>query len=107
MSDSTLSTVRDLLADPAQKYPPLKIVAELCDLTPRTLRRRLTAAGHLFQDLRETARLDRARHLLLHTDLTIEAISDQLGYSEPRGFHRAFRRWTGKCPGEYRREARR
>ncbi|MEO0539213.1 MAG: helix-turn-helix domain-containing protein [Cyanobacteria bacterium P01_A01_bin.123] len=34
--------------------------------------------------------------------LGIEAVSSQLGYSDDRAFRRAFKRWTGKTPAEFR-----
>jgi AraC-like DNA-binding protein len=30
-------------------------------------------------------------------------IAERLGFSEPSTFHRAFKKWTGVSPGEYRR----
>jgi AraC-like DNA-binding protein len=35
-------------------------------------------------------------------DLSLQQIAEQLGFSEPSAFHRAFKKWTGLTPGAYR-----
>jgi AraC-like DNA-binding protein len=33
---------------------------------------------------------------------SVKQLADALGYAEPSSFHRAFKRWTGKTPADYR-----
>ena len=48
------------------------------------------------------ARVELAVELLRDTDNTYVEIAAELGYSEPNNFARAFKRWTGKTPEQYR-----
>lgn len=56
-----------------------------------------------FQHLLDEERYDKARQLLLNTDLPIYLIAEQLGYSETASFRHAFQRWSGLAPSELRR----
>lgn len=46
-------------------------------------------------------RLKKSKHLLLHTDLKIQMISEQLGFASQSHFSRQFKRWTGVSPLNY------
>ena len=46
---------------------------------------------------------DKARQLLLQTDLPIYLIAVQMGYAETASFRHAFQRWSGQPPSQYRR----
>jgi AraC-like DNA-binding protein len=71
-------------------------------LNRRALRRRLAAERATLADLVDEARCRRACDELRRPDRNIKEISERLGYSEPSAFHRAFRRWTGQSPAQYR-----
>jgi AraC-like DNA-binding protein len=71
-----------------------------------TLRRRLRREGTTLTDLIDAARCRIACEDLLATNKSMRALAAQLGFSETSAFHRAFRRWTGTTPGEYRRTTR-
>ncbi|MFT3923932.1 MAG: AraC family transcriptional regulator ligand-binding domain-containing protein [Myxococcales bacterium] len=75
-------------------------------LSPRSLRRRLTDEGHSLTGLLEEARCRRARDELSICDESIDAIAERLGYADTSSFHRAFKRWTGQTPFDFRRSAR-
>ncbi|MBI3718573.1 MAG: helix-turn-helix transcriptional regulator [Sphingobacteriales bacterium] len=47
-------------------------------------------------------RMERAKELLIHTELSASEIGDRLGYSSPQSFITQFGKETGKTPGEYR-----
>jgi AraC-like DNA-binding protein len=70
------------------------------------LRRRLRREGTTLTDLIDAARCRIACADLLATNKSMRALAAQLGFSETSAFHRAFRRWTGTTPGEYRRATR-
>lgn len=69
--------------------------------SPRTLQRRLADEGSSVSTLVESVRRERA-FACLAAGLPIGEVSYLLGFSEPRAFHRAFRRWTGETPQSWR-----
>ncbi len=84
------------------ELPSLEAVGEAMAMTPQTLRRRLRDEGHSFQALKDALRRDTAIEALARPDLTLIQIANRLGFSEASTFHRAFKKWTGVAPGEYR-----
>ena len=81
----------------------LERVATRLHRSERTLRRHLQQLNTSFQHLLDAVRYDKARQLLLNTDLPIYLIAEQLGYSETASFRHAFQRWSGLAPSELRR----
>ncbi|MEM8496580.1 MAG: AraC family transcriptional regulator ligand-binding domain-containing protein [Pseudomonadota bacterium] len=71
-------------------------------LAPDTLRRKLKREGYTFKEIKESVRRDIAIYHLQGNKLQIAEIAYLLGFSEPSTFNRAFKRWTGKTPGEFR-----
>jgi AraC-like DNA-binding protein len=80
----------------------LEEIARQLNMSSRTLRRRLAASGVSFEALVENVRKTRALSLLTHSDAAVEHIASETGYSDVRNFRRAFKRWTGVSPSEYR-----
>lgn len=76
--------------------------AEELNMTTHTLRRRLKEEGNSFQEIKDSIRKDHAIVLLDRAELPLHEISEQLGFSEPAAFNRAFKKWTGVTPGLYR-----
>jgi len=100
--------VRSVLRRNIAKHLTLEEVARMLALSPQTLRRRLLEQDHCtFQDLKDRVRREVAVHLLEKSRLPLEEIAVSLGFSELSTFHRAFRRWTGTAPGEFRQAVRR
>ena len=64
---------------------------------------RLAMAGVRFNDLITDYRCRLAKELLLKTDERIEVIVERTGFSEPSTFYRAFKRWVGETPVEFRK----
>ena len=79
--------------------------ARALGLTERTLARRMQAQGLSFSGLLDTLRRDAALQAVAQTTRTLSEIGQALGYAEPSVFNRAFRRWTGGTPGQWRRRA--
>lgn len=97
-------TVTDVLkAHPSLLGQGLDAISRQLGLHPRTLQRRLQEAGLTLSAIQDQLRLVWARQLLADTTLSIEDISERLGYSERRSFTLAFNRWTGHTPSRYRR----
>jgi AraC-like DNA-binding protein len=81
-------------------------VAKQLHMSERTMARRLDEEGTTFREL-----LDEIRHRLALRHVAAQAlelneIAFLLGFSQVTAFHRAFKRWTGKTPLEYRRSHR-
>jgi AraC-like DNA-binding protein len=72
-------------------------------MNQRTLARRLQSEGTTFSALFDDLRRSLALRYLLRHDLRISEVVFMLGFSEVATFYRAFRRWTGQTPLEYRR----
>lgn len=95
--------IRQQLADDLTGCANLERVATRLHRSERTLRRHLRQLDTSFQHLLDEVRYDKARQLLLNTDLPIYLIAEQLGYSETASFRHAFQRWSGLAPSELRR----
>jgi AraC-like DNA-binding protein len=80
----------------------VELIAPQLALSPRTLNRRLAEAGTSFRALGEAVRRQRAEHLLADPAVSLAEISFMLGYQEQSTFQRAFKRWSGLTPGEFR-----
>lgn len=78
-------------------------VAARLGTSTRTLQRRLLQQGHNFHSLIAELRAIVARRYVTDPSLTLSEAAARLGYSELSSFSRAFRRWTGMSPFEYRR----
>jgi AraC-like DNA-binding protein len=83
------------------------VAADRVGVSARTLSRRLAAEGTTFLRLREEACRSLAVQLLERTHMPASEIANQLGYSNPSAFTRAFQRWTGLGPAEWRASRRR
>jgi AraC-like DNA-binding protein len=94
--------VRALLAR-SEGMRSLREVAGCMQLSVRTFKRRLAAQGVSFSELVEQERRQRACLLLTSSQLSLNEITERLGYSTLPNFARAFRRWTGQTPAHYRR----
>ena len=77
-------------------------VAARLHMTPVTLRRHLSDEGFGFSDLRDEVRRRAALEMVRQGHVKLETVALRLGFAEYSTFHRAFRRWTGVGPTEYR-----
>lgn len=68
----------------------------------RTLQARLKENGVNFSAVLEQHRLERAKSILKKDELSIAEVADLLGYAERTSFGRAFKRWTGVSPQQFR-----
>lgn len=96
--------VRELLHAASGMDCRLDEAARALHMSPRTLMRQLAAQGLSFQGIKDGLRRDVAIRDLRHSDKSIEAISEAVGFSSASVFHRAFRQWTGMTPASYRRK---
>jgi len=103
--DEIADNVAELLVRCTGEWPSAREVAGKLAMTERTLQRRLAQAHVQFRDLLDRVREQRARDLLRDTRMSVEQITECLGYAEAASFTRAFTRWTGQAPTVFRRQA--
>ena len=82
--------------------PTIDVLADAAGVSVRTLQRRLSAAGTTYSRLMDEVRLRNALPMLEDPEIRLTDIAYDLGYSHPAHFTRAFRRWAGIAPSEYR-----
>jgi AraC-like DNA-binding protein len=85
-----------------QGEPKREAVAQALHVSQRTLQRRLQDEGTSFQRLLDDTRRELAEQYLAQPNLTLLEAAYLLGFADPSNFFRAFRRWFGLTPGEYR-----
>ncbi|MBC7923721.1 MAG: AraC family transcriptional regulator [Ferruginibacter sp.] len=93
---------RALVALLKRKYPSLEEVGAELKVSTRTLQRKLKEEGTTYQETVEAVQKELALAYLRDDHLTFSEIAYLLGYSELSVFTRAFKRWTGSNPSEYR-----
>lgn len=101
--DGFVSQVFNLLIRSGRGFPAASEIAAQLRVSERTLHRRLDANATSFGRLLDKIRHERARDLLDKSTLSVERISEMLGFAETSSFTRAFRRWEGVSPLRYRR----
>ena len=100
--EKTTAAVRQLLIQSAGDFLDIAQVAEGLHVSERTLRRRLEAESTSFRSTFEEIRDLLAREYLAKTELTVAEIAHLLDYAETVNFRRAFVRWNGVTPSDYR-----
>ena len=81
-------------------------IAHLCGYNKRTLSRRLADAGTTVKRELSRQRQAAAERELRNPQVSISDIAPRVGYPNTTVFSRAFKRWTGKTPSEFRKEQR-
>ncbi|MBA56026.1 MAG: AraC family transcriptional regulator [Pseudomonadales bacterium] len=104
LSDSYRNKVLKVLGTMLHgQTPSIDEVALKLGMPSWTLRRKLKEEGSAYQSLVDEMRRDVAMSYMKSTDLTFGEISYLLGFSTPGAFQRAFKRWSGQTPGEFRK----
>lgn len=101
--DDVIAQVRrKLLACFPAGAPTQATIARALGMSSRTLHRRLAEAGTSFERLLDDTRRDLAAEYLRRSDYSVGEVAYLLGFAETSSFNRAFRRWTGKSPSDFR-----
>jgi AraC-like DNA-binding protein len=95
--------VASLVGESLPKELDAATLADALHMSPRTLQRRLEGEGTALTDVVARARRDLAEKLLSDASLPLAEVAARCGFSELATFSRAFKRWTGKPPGQWRR----
>ena len=102
---SIAARVKSLIGvDFQRELPSLQEVAERLHMTTPTLHRRLQDEDTSFRQLKEELRRDTAIRYLGQEELTTSQLAEIMGFSDSSTFHRAFKKWTGLTPQEFRRQ---
>lgn len=102
--DALTARVRSLLVQSEDRLPTLEEVASALHVSTRTLKRRLQEEGRNFRALVDHVLEMRATQMLQEEGLSVSEVAFRLGYNDVSNFSRAFRRWTGQSPSDFRRE---
>jgi AraC-like DNA-binding protein len=86
--------------------PSKQSIAKHLGFSPRTLDRRLTEEGLTFQSMLDDLRRESALRHLEDPAVSVDDTAFLLGFSSAEAFRKAFNRWTGRTPGEYRKKNR-
>ncbi len=102
-SDSNLAEkIHSYLLHSPWNFPTQESIAKQFSMSIRTLRRRLNELGTDYQALLDSVRETLAKKYLHETAWSVNEIAQVLGYSEATNFKRAFKRWTGFTPTDFR-----
>jgi AraC-like DNA-binding protein len=93
---------RYLLARPPARLPDPTTAARDLGMSERSLRRRLAAESTSYRDVVRAILETHADHMLRDPKQSIQETAYALGFADAASFHRAFKRWTGLTPKEYR-----
>ncbi len=83
--------------------PSIHKIAGHMGMSNRTLTRRLSDSGKSYRDIIKDAQMEIACKLLRDKTTSIGEIAFQTGFSEQSAFNRAFKRWTGQSPVDFRK----
>ena len=87
----------------SEVMPSATEMAAQFNVSLRSLYRRLASEATSYQVIVDSARSEVAMQMLHNRDIPLELIRRRVGFREATNFSKAFRRWTGVTPGEYRR----
>lgn len=104
LSDTQLRQITEFIYAARGGCPTSAQLATVCGINPPSFRHRFKlATGQSVHAFVEALQLERAKNLLLHTDLLMKEIAYELGFTHQATFTSSFRRLTGECPIGYRR----
>ncbi len=88
---------------PPVAWPTADALAARLHVGEATLRRKLKQEGQSYQAIKDALRRELACEALAEPARTVAEIATSLGFAEPSAFYRAFRKWSGLSPADYRR----
>jgi AraC-like DNA-binding protein len=83
-------------------YPDIHLASQIAGLSARTLQRKLAQEGLTYSQIVEKTRLKMAIDYLQDPSFKLVNIAAELGYTDAAHFTRAFKRWTGISPRQFR-----
>jgi len=101
-SDLLMRCRRFLLENMSSGEPSEDRLAEAMAMSRRTLQRKLAERGVSYRILLDRLRHDLAQRHLMTSSISVTEIGFLLGFSEQSAFARAFKRWQGVSPSDFR-----
>ncbi len=94
---------REIIDMDSQKlnFPKVSALAEKLNMSNLMLYRKLKEEGTTYQKIKDDMRRELAINKLVSEKLSVEEVSELVGFAEPRSFTRAFKKWTGLTPRSY------
>ena len=102
LEEGVMGQVTALVIDHVAAPPGLEQAAAMLHMSSRSLRRHLREQGTSYQRILDEVRLESATRLLRESPGSVASIGYELGFDNPSHFNRAFKRWTGQTPRQYR-----
>ena len=94
--------VQQQLLGPLGLVASVEEVAKALAMSPRSLRRKLESEHTTYKNILDQERQQIAQQLLHGSNMKLDEVAFHLGYTDTASFSRAFRRWKGCSPGEFR-----
>jgi len=88
---------------PVDEILNIQIISDHFNMSPSTLKKRLKCEGYHFSQICDSVQKSRSIKLVGTPTIHLKEVGRSLGFSSPSAFNRAFKRWTGMTPVEYRR----
>jgi transcriptional regulator GlxA family with amidase domain len=105
--DAAIAAAQVWIAENYAASNPVAGMTAVSGLTSRTFKRRFeAAAGYSPLDYVQSLRMEEAKQMLEASDTAIDAVAEEVGYTEPAAFRRLFKRSTGISPLQYRQRYR-
>ncbi|MCG8315438.1 MAG: AraC family transcriptional regulator [Pseudomonadales bacterium] len=95
--------VRDALTKHGEGTLKLDQVADILQVTPRTLRRKLQKVGTSFREISQSYQLEQALTYLAEPGTKVSTVANRCGFSDLASFREAFKKHTGLTPQAYRK----
>jgi AraC-like DNA-binding protein len=102
VDDELVLRVRQAILSHPKACPGSKEVAAKLCISERSLRRKLKDSGVCLQQILDEIRLGIAKEYLTTSRRSIENIAQAVGFDDPTSFSRAFKRWAGVSPRQFR-----
>lgn len=99
----TQEIAQEIISQLPNGVPKIEVVADKLNCSGRTLQRRLSERNITFQQLVDNVRKELALELLHQSSESISNVAEKTGFHDDSTFHKAFKRWTGLSPGQFRR----
>ncbi|HEL8445800.1 TPA: helix-turn-helix transcriptional regulator, partial [Legionella pneumophila] len=102
LKEDMASKIKSILINQNLNHASMDEIASRLCMTSRTLRRHLQRLDVTYQELLDEVREQKAKTFLLNNNISMTEISFLLGFQDTSNFSKAFKRWTGVTPTEYR-----